>query len=142
MPDPYLNRADLEATEAEQLRDRLHAIGDRAHVAVAEVGGQIVGYCAYGCATDDPAAPASGAIYDLYVHPDAWRQGVGERLLVHAMGYFQAQGFGDATLFVFENNVRARAFYEQAGWQYDGHREIYERAGFSRPVLRYRTICC
>jgi ribosomal protein S18 acetylase RimI-like enzyme len=141
MPDSYLDRADLQDTEAEQIRNRLRDIEPPARVSVAELGGQIMGYCAYGCEPGGNAALASGAIYDLYVHPDAWRRGVGRRLLADATEHFRAQGFGEATLFVFEENRRARTFYERAGWRPDGHREIYERAGFSRPVLRYRTIC-
>jgi ribosomal protein S18 acetylase RimI-like enzyme len=138
MPDAYLDRADLEGAEAEQLRDRLLNTGDAARVSVAEVGGRIMGYCAYGRAADDDTQPASGAVYDLYIHPDGWRRGVGRQLIEHATDYFRAQGFGEATLFVFEANARARKFYEQAGWKPDGHREIYERAGFTRPVLRLR----
>lgn len=142
MPDVYLDRADLEAAEAEDLGGRLRNIGDAARISVAEASGQIVGYCAYGRAAGDTEDLGSGAVYDLYVHPDGWRRGVGRRLLVYATEYFKAQGFREASLFVFEANTRARRFYERAGWQPDGHREIYERAGFSRPILRYRTICC
>jgi ribosomal protein S18 acetylase RimI-like enzyme len=141
MPDSYLDRLDLEDTEAEQLRERLCSIARGARVSVAEVAGQIVGYCAYGREVDADRERDRGAIYDLYVHPDAWRRGIGRRLLVYATEYFRVQGFGEATLFVFEDNSRARTFYEQAGWKPDSHREIYERAGFSRSVLRYRTVC-
>ena len=52
MPDSYLNRTNLEHTEAEQLRGRLRSIGDRARVSVAELGGRLVGYCAYGSFVD------------------------------------------------------------------------------------------
>jgi ribosomal protein S18 acetylase RimI-like enzyme len=141
MPDSYLDRADLEDAEAEHLRDRLQSIGDRTHVSVAELGGRIVGYCTYGDAGDDDAEPARGAIYALYIHPDVWRHGIGRQLLVYASHYLKAQGFGEATLFVVEGNMRARRFYEQAGWKTDGHRRIYEWPGFSLPVLRYRTAC-
>lgn len=136
MPDSYLNRPDLEQTEAEQLRDRLHNIRDLARVSVAEVGGQPVGYCAYGS-----AEPSRGDIYDLYVHPDAWHRGVGRQLLVITTELFKAQGFAEATLFVFEGNSRARKFYEQAGWRADGYRTTYERPEYALPVLRYRTTC-
>jgi ribosomal protein S18 acetylase RimI-like enzyme len=136
MPDSYLNRPDLEHTEAEQLRNRLHNIRDLARVSVAEMGGQLVGYCAYGS-----AELSRGDIYDLYVHPDAWHRGVGRQLLVIATELFKAQGFAEATLFVFEGNSRARNFYEQAGWSADGYRTNYERPEFTLPVLRYRTTC-
>ena len=141
MPDSYLDRADLEDTEAEYLRDRLRSMRDGVRISVAEMDGRIVGYCAYGCGEHGDAEPATGGVYDLYVHPEVWRRGVGQRLLAYATEYFKAQRFSEATLFVFEANARASKFYEQVGWHADGHREIYERAGFSLPVLRYRTRC-
>src|SRR5262245_15556243 len=81
MPDAYLDRADLEATEAQHLRDRLRNIEDGAQVSLAEVAGRIVGYCAYGREAGDQPEPTTGCVYALYVHPDAWRMGVGRRLL-------------------------------------------------------------
>jgi ribosomal protein S18 acetylase RimI-like enzyme len=142
MPDSYLDRVDLEATEAQQLRVRLHSIGDWARVSVAEVDGRLVGYCAYGSGQSDDAEPLRGGVYDLYIHPDAWHCGVGQRLLACATEYFKVQGYGEATLFVFESNTRARQFYAKAGWKSDGHREIYQRPDFSLPILRYRTTYC
>jgi len=135
MPDAYLNLPDLEHTEAEQLQNRLHNIGDLAHVSVAEVGEQLVGYCAYGA-----VEPSRGDIYDLYVHPDAWHRGVGRQLLVSTTELFKTQGCAEATLFVFEGNARARKFYEQVGWRADGYRTNYERPEYTLPVLRYRTL--
>jgi ribosomal protein S18 acetylase RimI-like enzyme len=139
MPDAYLERADLEVAETQQLRDRLGAIADRARVSVAESNERIVGYCAYGCDTNDERECLKGAIYDLYVHPQLWYHGIGQRLLAYATEYFKIQGCSEATLFVYEENIRARRFYERAGWSSDGHRELYKHFDFSRPVLRYRT---
>jgi GNAT superfamily N-acetyltransferase len=141
MPDAYLDRAGLEATEAQHLRDRLRGIEEGAQVSVAELAGRIVGYCAYGRDAGDQPEPAKGCVYALYVHPDAWRKGVGQRLLVYVTEYFKAQGLGQATLFVIEGNTRARQFYEQVGWKADGHRELYAVADFALPVLRYRMRC-
>jgi RimJ/RimL family protein N-acetyltransferase len=33
-------------------------------------------------------------------------------------------GFGSAMLWVLEDNARARAFYEAAGWRPDGGRQL------------------
>ena len=139
MPDAYLERANLEAIETEQLRNRLGAIGDRARVSVAESNERVVGYCAYGCDANDELGCLKGAIYDLYAHPQLWYHGVGQQLLAYAVEYFKTQGCSQATLWVYEENIRARRFYERAGWSRDGHREMYKHCDFSRPVLRYRT---
>jgi ribosomal protein S18 acetylase RimI-like enzyme len=140
MPDAYLDRADLKDIEAELMRHRLSVRGDEAHMSVAEWDGRVVGYCAYGSGGNDDTE-ASGGVYDLYIHPDAWRRGVGRQLLVYAIEHFKQQGFSEATLFVIEGNTRARNFYEQVGWRADGYRRTYEYTDFSLPILRYRTIC-
>lgn len=138
MPDAYLERADLEALETEQLRNRLSAMGARARVSIAESSEQIAGYCAYGYDANDQRECLQGGIYDLYVHPQFWHHGVGHRLLTYATEYLKIQGCGQATLFVYEENRRARRFYERAGWNRDGHRELYKHFDFSRHVVRYR----
>jgi ribosomal protein S18 acetylase RimI-like enzyme len=138
IPDSYLDRSDFEQAEAQHLYAALHAIADEARIAVAELGGQVVGYCAYGSVEDNDGKLTQGGVYDLFVHPDTWRRGVGRRLLMYATEHLKTQGFHEARLFVFEANARGRAFYQRAGWEADGYREIEARPGFALPVLRYR----
>jgi ribosomal protein S18 acetylase RimI-like enzyme len=138
LPDAYLDRADLDQTEAAFLHDRLQRLGSRAWVSVAECNQQIVGYCAYGQTEDTDGAPASGQIYDLYIHPAAWSHGIGRQLLASALATLTTQRCVDATLFVLEANMPARGFYARLGWQPDGHREEYAWAGCALPVLRLR----
>jgi len=138
MPDSYLDRPDFEQVEALNLHAALRDMADEARISVAELGGQVVGYCAYGSVEDDDGMPTQGGVYDLFVHPQTWRRGVGRRLLMHATEHLSIQGFGEARLFVFEANARGRAFYQRAGWEADGHREIDERTEFALPILRYR----
>ena len=61
-------------------------------------------------------------IDQLYVHPDHWRQGVGETLL-----NFAKEKFPDHLwLYTLQVNVNARAFYEKNGF-------VAEKFGFSDP---------
>jgi ribosomal protein S18 acetylase RimI-like enzyme len=140
VPDSYLDRPDFEQVEALHLYAALRDITDQARISVAEVEGQVAGYCAYGACGDDSRQPSYGGVYDLFVHPDAWHCGVGRALLTCATEHLRAQGFAAATLFVYEANARGRAFYQHAGWEADGHREIDERPQFALPVLRYRKV--
>ena len=43
----------------------------------------------------------------------------------------------EATLWVLEDNPRARRFYEAAGWEFDGGREIFSRGGVDAWEIRY-----
>jgi GNAT superfamily N-acetyltransferase len=61
-------------------------------------------------------------IDQLYVHPDHWRQGVGEMLLD-----FAKENFSDHLwLYTLQVNSNARAFYEKNGF-------VAEKFGFSDP---------
>ena len=49
-----------------------------------------------------------------------------------------AAQYAEATLWVLEDNPRARRFYERAGWHPDGARKAEERWGVRAPEVRYR----
>jgi hypothetical protein len=47
--------------------------------------------------------------------------------------------YGDATLWVLDENVRARSFYERGGWRLDGATKDDDRGSFVLKEVRYRT---
>jgi GNAT superfamily N-acetyltransferase len=101
---------------------------------VAVDGERVVGVIRVG---RDPDEPAAGHVFSLYVDPDSQGAGVGGLLLAEAEGWFGRQGFAQATLWVFEANVRARAFYARHGWQPDGGTRV--EAEFGEPEVRLRS---
>jgi ribosomal protein S18 acetylase RimI-like enzyme len=46
--------------------------------------------------------------------------------------------YAEITLWVLEDNPRARQFYERAGWSVDGGRKAEARWGVRAPEVRYR----
>lgn len=73
----------------------------------------------------------------LYVHPDAWGNGLAATLLRDAESRIAALGFQEAVLFTEERNQRPRSFYERVGWELDG--SFRERTFRETPLkeLRY-----
>ena len=57
-----------------------------------------------------------------------------------ALGRLAEAGFHQATLWVLDTNVRARRFYEAAGWSADGTVKRDERLGFPIREVRYRRL--
>lgn len=53
-------------------------------------------------------------------------------------------GFGAATFWVLEGNLRARRFYEAGGWQADGSTKVdhHHHLGFPIHEVRYRRELC
>lgn len=102
---------------------------------IAEDGGRAVGFASAGAPREE-APPGSGEVYAVYAHPDVWERGVGRALLDAAARYLAGEGFVHGILWVFEENARARRFYERRGWRPDGARRISER--WRAPEVRYR----
>jgi ribosomal protein S18 acetylase RimI-like enzyme len=104
---------------------------------IAECDGNAIGFVTVGPGED---SPAMGQLFALYLEPDVIGTGVGAALCEAGEGDLRAQGFVVATLWVLEENARARRFYERVGWAFDGTRNDSEREGQLRHELRYRRV--
>ena len=66
------------------------------------------------------AHPAEGEMYLLFVHPERAGLGVGRELLFAAHEVLRVAGCREAFLYTHEQNERALAVYEAAGYRRDG----------------------
>lgn len=82
---------------------------------VALIDGHIVGWASFGTSRDAGADRATGELYGMYVDPDKWRCGIG-RSLMRNVELELSKSFLSATLWVLEQNERARRFYERFGF--------------------------
>jgi GNAT superfamily N-acetyltransferase len=74
-------------------------------------------------------AAGEGELYAIYAIPEVWGDGPGPALLAAALDALRAGGFATASLWVLEDNPRARRFYEREGWTPDGRRREEEVLG-------------
>lgn len=107
--------------------------GQSCYVARA-AGGQPVGVVLAG---PDPDAPSVGHLARLYVDPDLWGHGIGTALYDMAIADL-ATRFAEATLWVLEDNHRARRWYERLGWRLTTLRKTTYAPGRVDDV-QYRT---
>jgi GNAT superfamily N-acetyltransferase len=77
---------------------------------------RVVGFAAAGPGRDEDA-PRPLELEAIYTRQSWWRTGLGARLLDVAIGK------DPASLWVFEDNARARAFYRRNGFTDDGTRK-------------------
>ena len=101
----------------------------------------IVGYASFGPELDVLGAPwphpptAEGReghaaeLYALYVHPAWWSTGTGRALMDRVLAGVCAAGYRCITLWVLQDNARARRFYERAGFGPDGARHVLDDLG-------------
>jgi ribosomal protein S18 acetylase RimI-like enzyme len=101
---------------------------------VAELDGRVVGLASVGPSTD---VEGEGELYAIYVLPEAWGGGAGRGLMDAAKELLRAS-YRDATLYVLDDNPRARRFYEREGWAVDGVTKTEEWLGLEVTEVRYR----
>jgi ribosomal protein S18 acetylase RimI-like enzyme len=80
---------------------------------VAEAEAMVVGFGHFR-ATEDAG---TGDITLFYLAPEWWGRGVARPLLDHVLDDMRTLDFEAAALSVFEQNPRARSFYEHAGFR-------------------------
>jgi GNAT superfamily N-acetyltransferase len=125
MPAEYL--AGLrDADSADRWRARLaraEAEGRPIGTVVArDADGRLVGFASAGPCRDDDR-PAEWEVYALYVAAGSRATGVADLLVDRVLGV------RDASLWVLEDNPRARAFYARHGFAPDGHRAVHDDTG-------------
>jgi len=142
LPDSLLDGLSLElASRADFWRTHISTQPSARHaIWVSDVDGDLQGFAAHGPARRDDEA-GSGELYALYVDPLHWSQGIGGSLLTHATGRLCLE-YSSAVLWVLASNVRARRFYERAGWALDGGTKIENLPdGTELCEVRYRVFC-
>ncbi len=81
---------------------------------------QLAGMLYVGKSQDHDLSDDTGEITRFYVGNDFQGKGGGGLLLVHALGQIKSAGYKRATLWVLEENLKARGFYERYGFEPDG----------------------
>lgn len=137
LPDGLLDALDVSTRLAARRRQRRRKARER-RTWVAERGSAVVGYASTGPARDEDVAASTAEIYSLYVHPDAWRAGIGSALLRHATADLFRRGLVEVNLWCLATNDGARRFYERAGLTLDVRERAKELRGFTLPHARYR----
>lgn len=141
VPQDYLD--DLDPARRLPGWERLLAetAWPRKGVLVAETEGNVVGFAGLTPTRDDDEDPASVAeITTIYLTPETWGRGIGKDLMNAALGALTDAGYRQATLWVLDTNVRARRFYEAAGWHGDGAIKRDATRGFPLTEVRYRRL--
>jgi ribosomal protein S18 acetylase RimI-like enzyme len=104
---------------------------------VAVDGSTICGLATTGLCRDDDLSNF-GELTAIYVDPAYMRTGVGRLLVTAARQRLSGVGVTQAVLWVLDENVRARRFYESDGWQFDGTRRTRTYGNVPLQEVRYR----
>lgn len=138
LPDDYLDAMDVGASQARwrELFAPGGAAGPIQLVAVDD-DGKLAGFASGGPALG-PDEAGLGGLYAIYLAPERFGQGVGRALMAAATDGLRDLGFAEAVLWVMPGNVRARLFYERAGWVCDETTKSETIRGADVDEIRYR----
>lgn len=135
-PQEFLDALDPAARAESWQRILGAAQRDRQADLVADFDGRVGGFASVGPSRDADAGGA-GELYAIYVLPELWGCGLGRQLMAAALDTLVGLGFDAATLWVLEDNHRARWFYETGGWSTDGATKVDDGPGFPIAEIRY-----
>lgn len=79
-----------------------------------------VGLICIGKCRDDDKQECSGEIWGIYLLPEYWSIGIGSELFQWGIKELKRRGYKEITLWVLEENLRARKFYEKFDFYHDG----------------------
>jgi GNAT superfamily N-acetyltransferase len=122
------NDASLEAAgvplsddERQAIRAGLVQYADHPDAAafVAQIGERIVGYVTGSTEGHPIWRGRTGEIEELYVEPNARRQGVGSALVDHAVAWLRGRGAGTIRIQVCNESDVAKAFWKAKSWEND-----------------------
>ncbi len=117
VPEGLLRRME-PAWLADRWRVRIHCASRC--LWVIEDQGVVAGYASIGDADHPDLEPGfAGEVFELYVHPEQQRCGLGRALLSSALDTMRGLGRLWGVLEVLQDNHQARRFYEAFGMQTD-----------------------
>ncbi len=131
LPEEYLG-----TLTADGWANRLGRAGR--HTLVAELDGKLIGTASFG-ESRTPEYAEEGEIYSIYFLPEYMDKGYGKRLMSTVLSELKALGYNSTFLWVLEDNITARHFYEKMGFACIG--EVKEARIGGRAVREVRYIC-
>ncbi len=140
LPRDFLAGLDTSARAA-QWAQRIGVAADPGSPTYVSVdrAGTVQGFTSTGLPRDDDVDREQFAeIYTLYVDPAAWRRGIGSSLLAAVDDFWAPSEVSELVLWVFEQNLAGRAFYERLGWSPDGRTQVDDFGGAQPIEVRYR----
>ena len=117
VPDEYLDNLSVE-NRAEKFKRQLQELTNVLfYNAVYE--NKIIGLLGIWKSSGEDK-PNTGEIGGIYLIEEFWGKGYGREMMNFAINTLKNMGYNEINLWVLEDNIRARKFYEKCGYVFDG----------------------
>jgi ribosomal protein S18 acetylase RimI-like enzyme len=139
VPDEDLSRLSL--SQREQFWTEILSENERTTLILLD-GHLIAGWASFGPARDEDCDPIQFTeLYGIYLLPEYWSTGCGKQLYRTIETRIRRNLIENLVLWVFEQNTRARRFYEAMGCRMENEKQKEMRFAEANPVqVRYRKL--
>jgi ribosomal protein S18 acetylase RimI-like enzyme len=134
VPDEVLNNITIE--KRQKYFEKAFAEGEEKN-ALIFVENKAVGLICIGKCRDTDKIGSYGEIWGIYLLPEYWYMGIGTELMNWGIEEVKKRNYHNVTLWVLEENFRAREFYEKMGFQHDG---TVKEISIGKTLKEYRYI--
>ena len=110
--------------------------GDAQHFIALEAVGP-VGYFTLSAPREEDVPPLTRELHAIYFSPQHWHRGFGTQCMSFIFNHLREQGYRYLSLWAFEENQNAAAFYRKLGFASDGARRP---VASDSPILEIRFI--
>jgi len=117
VPDSVLDEMTPEVC-GERMRKSFYKGWDGAALIYAD--GKAAGLMCIGKCRDEDLDGSVGEVWGMYLLPEYWNKGIGSYFMDWALKELKAKEYKKAVLWVLEDNLNARRFYEKRGFRLDG----------------------
>lgn len=125
LPETYL------ATRSAEKSIALFCKTECQNLVVAEIYGNLVGFCGWGAFRDTDMNSNMGEIQGIYILNAYKRNHLGQAMLNYALEQLKAEGYNKAGLWVLKTNDNAIRFYEKMGFE---HSKIIKTADLGQSI--------
>jgi len=134
VPDEYLNSMSAEE-RSERYKKQIEENNEVLfYNAIYE--NKIIGLLCISKSRDEDKLNA-GEVGAIYLIEEFWGKGYGREMMNFAIDTLKNMGYNEIILWVFEENNRARRFYEKCGFTFSGEKAIMNIGGKDIPKVRY-----
>ena len=130
--DAYLKTLSVE-------RQLKRAGNELENVTVAELNGEVVGFCRRGACRDQDASNC-GEVMAIYILKKAQGMGIGRALMEKALSALSASGYTQCKLWALANNEHAAGFYKKMGFTPDGSETFLPLCSSARCIRFTRLL--
>ncbi len=106
------------------------------HILVVELDGKLIGTASYG-ESRTPEYAGQGEVYSIYFLPEYMGKGYGKQLMTSVITELKELGYNSTFLWVLEDNIGARRFYEKMGFACSGEIKEAEIGGKIVREIKY-----